>query len=99
MQCASQDLNGFRHLNVLPLSNIQRSYSGNIRVMRIIASIAVILLILTASPPAYAYLDPGSISMFIQALVAAVVGGLVVFRLYWYKFKTFLVRKKKLNKG
>jgi hypothetical protein len=67
--------------------------------MRIIASIAFILLILTDSAPAYAYLDPGSISMFIQALVAAVVGGLVVIRLYWYKFKTFLVRKKKLNKG
>ncbi len=66
--------------------------------MRTITPIAVILVILTVSRPAYAYLDPGSISMFIQALVAAAVGSLVAIRLFWYKIKTFLTRKQENDK-
>ena len=38
--------------------------------------------------PAHAYLDPGTGSILLQGLFAAVVGGLVTIRLYWAKLKT-----------
>lgn len=36
---------------------------------------------------AYAYIDPGSGSMFIQVIVGALVGVGVAIRLYWAKIK------------
>ncbi len=39
---------------------------------------------------AYAYLDPGTGSMLLQGLIAAIAAGLVVIKLYWYKVKMFL---------
>ena len=38
---------------------------------------------------AFAYLDPGTGSIIIQGVIAAVVGGLVVIKVYWYKLKSF----------
>jgi hypothetical protein len=37
--------------------------------------------------PAHAYLDPGTGSMVIQAVVAGVVGALALGRLYWARLK------------
>jgi len=56
----------------------------------IVSSIFVIL----SSTPAFAYLDAGSASMILQALVGAVVVGLVSFRHYLLKFKDFIFGKK-----
>lgn len=39
---------------------------------------------------AYAYLDPGTGSMLLQGLIAAIAAGLVVVKLYWQKMKAFL---------
>ena len=36
----------------------------------------------------YAYLDPGSGSLIIQLLVAAILGGLVTIRMFWSKILT-----------
>jgi len=36
---------------------------------------------------AYAYLDPGSASMFIQVIVGALVGVAITLRLYWAKIR------------
>jgi len=36
---------------------------------------------------AFAYIDPGSGSMFIQALIGALVGIAIALKIYWYKFK------------
>lgn len=41
---------------------------------------------------AYAYLDPGTGSMLLQALIGAVAGAVVVIRLYWAKIKSFVSR-------
>lgn len=38
---------------------------------------------------AHAYLDPGTGSMILQAIIGAVTGALIVIKLYWYKLKTF----------
>jgi len=42
---------------------------------------------LAFSSVAHAYLDPGTGSILLQGLLAAIAGGLVVGRLYWTKFK------------
>lgn len=39
--------------------------------------------------PAYAYIDPGTGSLILQSVIGAVVGGLVVFKLYWRRTKEF----------
>jgi O-antigen/teichoic acid export membrane protein len=42
--------------------------------------------------PAYAYLDPGTGSIILQLLIAAIVGALFTLKLYWYRFKAFIKR-------
>lgn len=36
------------------------------------------------------YIDPGSGSLLIQAIIAAVVGALFYFKNLWFKIKTFI---------
>ena len=36
---------------------------------------------------AYAYLDPGSITMFFQLLIGAIAGGIVYVGVYWTRLK------------
>lgn len=38
---------------------------------------------------ARAYLDPGTGSMILQAVIGAVAGALIVIKLYWYKLVNF----------
>jgi len=40
-----------------------------------------------------AYLDPGTGSMLIQGLLASIVGGLAIGRLYWARLKSFVSRR------
>ena len=47
----------------------------------------VITLIFTQN--AYAYLDPGTGSILIQGLIAAIAGGLFTLRMYWQRIKNF----------
>ena len=54
------------------------------------------LVILTATgyhSSAYAYLDPGTGSIILQGLLAAVAGALVAGKLYWARTKAFLSSK------
>lgn len=44
--------------------------------------------------PAYAYIDPGTGSLILQSIIGAVVGGLVVFKLYWRRAKEFFTGSK-----
>lgn len=44
-----------------------------------------ILVLLLGVGPAYAYLDPGSVSMFLQAIAAAGVGAILYFGGLWRK--------------
>ncbi len=48
---------------------------------------AAALLFLALSQPAYAYLDPGTGSMILQALLGGAAGVLIAGRLYWSNIK------------
>ena len=58
--------------------------------MRIIGVVFVsILMTLFYVRSAYAYLDPGTISMILQGIIGALAVALVSVKLYWYKLKSF----------
>ena len=46
------------------------------------------ILHITFPGEAKAYLDPGSVSLFFQALVAGVLGGLFLLKRFWTQIKT-----------
>ena len=46
-------------------------------------------------PPVYAYLDPGTGSMILQALLASIAGSLIVLKVYWNKLKQMFTRGQK----
>ncbi len=52
---------------------------------------------LTYIEPAYAYLDPGTGSILLQGLIAAVAGGLVAIRVYWAKIRSLLGLKNAIS--
>jgi hypothetical protein len=54
--------------------------------------VALIALALGFSSPAFAYLDPGSGSAIISAIIGAVVAAGLVVKTYWYKFKSLFSR-------
>ena len=54
----------------------------------------IFLSALSISTPAYAYLDPGTGSMILQGLIAAVAGAAVALRLYWHRLSSIFSRKK-----
>lgn len=47
-----------------------------------------------ASTPAWAYLDPGAASLFIQGIIGAIVAAVATFRLWWHRVKALISRKK-----
>lgn len=57
--------------------------------------IITILLLLTSR--AHAYLDPGSGSIILQAILAFIAAGIATLSFYWNKFKMFISKffKKK----
>ena len=54
-------------------------------------------LILLFSTPAYAYIDPGTGSIIIAALVGAFSTGFFYIKNYWTKLKNFFSKKKDTN--
>jgi prepilin signal peptidase PulO-like enzyme (type II secretory pathway) len=62
-------------------------------------SITIILLSLFVAgffiSDAYAYLDPGTGSVFIQAIIGALVGIGITLKIYWYKIKEKVSRISK----
>lgn len=53
----------------------------------------VLLSALTFSAPAFAYLDPGSGSAIVSAIIGFFVAAGMVVKTYWYKIKSFFVKK------
>lgn len=53
-------------------------------------TIAVAGLLLLASSPSYAYLDPGTGSIILQSVLAGVAVAIGFLRFYWHRFKAFL---------
>jgi hypothetical protein len=55
--------------------------------------IIISLFLLSFSDPLYAYLDPGTGSLIIQALIAGIVGVLYVIKIYWQKIKSLFIKE------
>ena len=64
--------------------------------MKLLLSIFLISFILTLN--AYAYIDPGSGSIILQALLGALAAIGASISIYWNKFKNLFKRKKKIEK-
>lgn len=56
---------------------------------RVQAALAVGLAVLLHPSDALAYLDAGSASMVFQALLASVLGGMVLLKAYWRRIRAF----------
>ena len=52
-------------------------------------SFLVGMLVFTHPAVALAYLDPGSGSIILQAVIAAVIGAAVTLKLYWLRVRAF----------
>ncbi len=48
--------------------------------------------------PAYSYLDPGAGSMLAQLIMGGIAGLMVIFKLYWAKFKSIFVKNNSSSK-
>ncbi len=63
-----------------------------------LASAAAIAIGLFLFPRAgYAYVDPGSGSMFLQLLLASLLGALYTLKMYWRKIRSWLTGSKPAN--
>lgn len=51
-----------------------------------------VVLLLTYSSQAFAYLDPGSASLIVQGLIAGIASVATAISLYWTKIKSFFYR-------
>ena len=52
-------------------------------------TIITITLIFVLCFPAYAYLDPGTGSYFLQIIIATLLGAMYAIKHFWYKIKLF----------
>ena len=57
-----------------------------------------LLILGSLSTSAYAYLDPGSISLAVQGILAAIAGLAATYRLWIFKFKEFFSKLKPKKK-
>lgn len=57
-------------------------------------TIVLLGAVLCFVPSAFAYLDPGSGSYILQAIVAGALGGAYAIKLYWFKIVGFFKGKK-----
>lgn len=57
------------------------------------------VFIFAFSQPAYAYVDPGSLSIVVTAILGAVAAIGYTTRLYWNRVKAFLTRFKAKHTG
>ena len=55
------------------------------------ATIITLTLIFVLCFPAYAYLDPGTGSYFIQIIIATLLGAMYAIKHYLYKIKLFCI--------
>lgn len=58
------------------------------------AALFAALLLLALARPAEAYLDPGTGSIVLQAVIATIAAAAVAVRLYWTRLKSLFGRKR-----
>jgi hypothetical protein len=49
----------------------------------------ITVMVVLLSPTCYAYLDAGTGSIILQALIAGIVGSLFAIKIFWQKIKAF----------
>ena len=52
--------------------------------------LVLFLILIFLNNKAYAYLDPGTVTLVIQSIIAGIAGFFVTLGLYWSKFKIFI---------
>ena len=50
----------------------------------------VVIIIFLYPSTSYAYLDPGTGSILLQAILGAIAAGFMVISIWWQKFKSFI---------
>ncbi|MBL1147353.1 MAG: hypothetical protein HND56_09445 [Pseudomonadota bacterium] len=61
--------------------------------MLLLASFSILILLSTTGP-AHAYLDPGTGSLILQALIAGVAAALAAVKIFWLKITIFFGKIK-----
>lgn len=56
--------------------------------------ITCFLALLVLATPSHAYLDPGTGSMILQGVIAAVAAASFTLKMYWYRIRGFFSREK-----
>ncbi len=59
--------------------------------------VSVYLLLTATTGEVYAYLDPGTGSILLQGLIAAVATGLATGKLWWHKVKSVFVKSTEVD--
>ena len=59
------------------------------------AGLIAFVSFVAAFEPAHAYLDPGSVSLAIQAIVAALAGAALTWKHWYWRLRSFLRRDRK----
>lgn len=54
--------------------------------------VAMVMLVSTFDGTLHAYIDPGTGSIVIQAVIAGIVGALSIGRLYWHRLRSMFRR-------
>ena len=67
-----------------------------IKTLKVFCSVGALFLLWPTL--AHAYLDPGTTSMILQALISVLVGGAIAIKVYWNKVKAFFLRFRKVDK-
>ena len=62
------------------------------RVIKFRLVVAIVGAVALAPSSAHAYIDPSTGSMVLQGIIAGVVGGLVVIKMYWQRIKAVFSR-------
>lgn len=60
---------------------------------KLLAPAALALAAILLARPADAYLDPGTGSMVVQGVIAAIAAGAVALKLYWKRLRSVFGRK------
>jgi len=59
---------------------------------KVVFSFTAISFLMFFTEPAYAYLDPGTGSMILQAVIGAIAGSAVAIKIFWKRIKHFFLR-------
>ena len=65
-----------------------------VNVPRSRSAILVGIGLAVCATPAFAYLDPGTGSIILQGVIAAIAGAALTVKLYWRRIKSFFSSKK-----